>query len=174
MSLKSVSFALVTVGSAIAVAAGTAATTTTTTTVTTKGAAATTPSATTAAATTTTATALKPADATAIPFEKVTVADAGKTQTVKGKIVGTHCEKDICFLNFHTDYRKYVSVVVKAADFEKFAKVEGADIKAKMDWYTKQPGVQVTGTVTKYEGKSGARPQIMVTSADMIRPTTAN
>lgn len=158
MLLKSIAVAML--ASSVALAAGTTTATTTTTT--------TTP---TAAATGT----LKPADATAIPFEKVTVADAdGKVKTVKGKIVGTHCEKDICFLNFHTDYRKFVSVVVKAADFEKFAKVEGADIKAKMDWYTKQPGVQVTGTVTKYEGKTGARPQMMLTSAEMIRPTTAN
>lgn len=170
MSLKSVTMSLIVLASSAAIAAGT--TTTTTTTVTTKGAAATTPAATTAA--TTTGMALKPADATAVSFDKVTVADAGKVQTVKGKIVGTHCEKDICFLNFHTDYRKYLSVVVKGEDFAKFANVEGADIKAKMDWYTKQPGVQVTGTVTKYEGKTGARPQITVTSADMIRPTTAN
>jgi len=170
--MKSVSFALVIVASTVALAAGTTATTTTTTTTTTKGAAATTPAATTAA--TTTGATLKPADATAVSYDKVTVADAGTQKTVKGKIVGTHCEKDICFLNFHTDYRKYVSVVVKGEDFAKFAKVEGADIQAKMNWYTTQPGVQVTGTVTKYEGKSGARPQIMVTSADMIRPTTAN
>jgi len=170
MLSKSISLVSVMAASAIAMAAGT--TTTTTTTVTTKGAAATTPAATQAA--TSTGAALKPADSNAVSFDKVTIADAGKVQTVKGKIVGTHCEKDICFLNFHSDYKKYLSVVVKGENFEKFANVEGADIKAKMNWYAKQPGVQVTGTVTKYEGKSGARPQIMVTSADMIRATTAN
>lgn len=170
MLFKSIILASVMSASAMALAAGT--TTTTTTTVTTKNAATATPAVTQAVPVT--GEALKPADANAVSFDKVTIADAGKIQTVKGKIVGTHCEKDICFLNFHSDYKKYVSVVVKAENFEKFAKVEGADIKAKMDWYAKQPGVQVTGTVTKYEGKSGARPQIMVTSADMIRPTTAN
>jgi hypothetical protein len=156
MSLKLM--ALVTTASAIAFAAGTTTTTTHTTT-------------------TTTATAVKPAalpkaDASAVPFKKVTKDLYKKTGTVVGPVVGTFCNDKMCFLNFDKDFQHNLSVVIMKDDYANFSNLPGTDIKSKLDTYVGKT-VQVTGKLDEYVGKSGSRPQIYLTKETDIKEVSA-
>lgn len=163
MSFKALLSVVVVFGSASVFAAATATTTT---------AAKTTATTTTAPAATTANVMLPKADAKAVDYSVITLADAKKAETftVKGPVVETYCDTNICALNFHTDFRKYVSIIIEKKDFVNFASIPGTDMKAKMEWYKTKGAVQVTGKVQEYTGKSGSRPQIHATMPTDIKP----
>jgi hypothetical protein len=161
MSFKLLSTIAVISASAVAFAAGTTATTTHTTMTTTA------PAAKPAAAVT-----VQKADASAVPFKKVTKDLYKKTGTVVGPIVGTFCDDKMCFLNFDKDFKHNLSVVIMKEDFANFSSLPGADIKAKLDSYVGKT-VQVTGKLDEYVGKSGSRPQIYLTKETDIKEVLA-
>ena len=94
-----------------------------------------------------------------------------QTKTIEGTVVGTFCDDKRCFLNFHEDFRKYVSAVIDSADFAKFSKAAGKEMKADLDKMYTGKKVQITGAITEYKSKSGGdgRPQIMLTDSAKIK-----
>ena len=114
--------------------------------------------------------AAEPAKTSAISYEEVTPAMYKTTQTVKGKIVGTFCNKEMCFLNFNKDYRTKLSAVIVAADFAKFTSLPGADINAKFAALTNKD-VQITGMLGEFKGPKDTtgRPQIYLTDVSSLK-----
>jgi micrococcal nuclease len=80
----------------------------------------------------------------------------GHTKTVEGKIVATNNTGKVCFLNFHTNWRKYFTAVIFSSDFEKFP-------PHPEDYYIHRT-VRVTGLIKEYKGK----PEIIVKSPNQI------
>jgi micrococcal nuclease len=80
----------------------------------------------------------------------------GHTRTVEGKIVASNNTGKVCFLNFHTNWRKYFTAVIFSSDFEKFP-------PHPEDYYL-QRTVRVTGLIKEYNGK----PEIIVKSPSQI------
>lgn len=115
---------------------------------------------------------------TAFAADVIPFTDAPKfynqTKTVEGTVVGTHCTEKMCFLNFDKDYKKFLSAVIMSADFAKFSKATGKDLKADMDKMYMGKKVQITGTLNEYKGKSDTtgRPQINLTDAANIKVVT--
>lgn len=112
------------------------------------------------------------ADAT-IPYTEATKY-IGQTKTVEGTVVGTYCNEKMCFLNFHADFKNNLSAVIMAADFAKFSKVTGKELKAEMDKMYMGKKVQITGMLNEYKGKNDekARPQIALTDSANIKVLT--
>ena len=81
----------------------------------------------------------------------------GKKVTVEGKIVSTYNSDKACFLNFHTNWRKYFTAVIFAPDFDKFP--------SNPEDYFQDKKVQVTGVVKEYEGK----PEIILKNPSQIK-----
>lgn len=77
--------------------------------------------------------------------------------TVEGKIVSTHNSGRACFLNFHPDYRRYLSLVIFASDFSKFP-------PSPEKFYLNKK-VRVSGRVKLYQG----RPEIILSSPSQIK-----
>lgn len=85
----------------------------------------------------------------------------GRTVTVEGTIVRTHRGKSALFLNFHPNWKRYLTVVIFARDLKRFPKDAPAFYKGKT--------VRVTGKVTLYKD----RPEIVVRdpgALEMIGP----
>jgi micrococcal nuclease len=80
----------------------------------------------------------------------------GKEVVVEGKIVRTHRGKRVLHLNFHPNWKKYVTVVVLGRDLGRFP----ADAERHFEGKT----VRVRGTVSLYK----ERPEIVVRSPDAI------
>lgn len=76
---------------------------------------------------------------------------------VEGKIVRTHNSGKACFLNFHGNWRKYLTAVIFAKDFSKFPE------HPEEFYYLKT--VQVTGIVKEYQGK----PEILLRDSSHIK-----
>lgn len=113
------------------------------------------------------------ADAT-IPYQEAPKF-YNQTKTVEGTVVSTFCNEKMCFLNFDKDYNKYLSAVIMSADFAKFTKATGKDIKADMDKMYMGKKVQITGMLNEYKGKEPTkpgRPQIAVTDSAAIKVLT--
>ena len=106
----------------------------------------------------------------AISYEEVTPAMYKTTKTVKGKIVGTFCNKEMCFLNFNKDYHTKLSAVIMASDFAKFTSLPGADINAKLAALTNKD-VQITGMLGEFKGPkdTAGRPQIYLTDVASLK-----
>ena len=80
----------------------------------------------------------------------------GREVVVEGKLVRTHRAKNVLYLNFHPNWKKYVTVVILVRDLERFPK--------DAETYYKGKTVRVRGEVALYKG----RPEILVRSPDAI------
>jgi micrococcal nuclease len=80
----------------------------------------------------------------------------GREVVVEGQLVRTHRASMALYLNFHPNWKKYVSVVILGRDLERFPKDAEAYYKGKT--------VRVRGEVTLYKG----RPEIVVRSPEAI------
>ncbi|HEY3244774.1 MAG TPA: endonuclease/exonuclease/phosphatase family protein, partial [Phycisphaerae bacterium] len=103
---------------------------------------------------------LRPALADPAPVE-ITWQEApqhiGQRCTVTGRVVAARTVRNRCFLNFHQDFRKHVSVVIGREAFAKFPE------PPERMYADKQ--IAVTGTITEFQG----RPEILVTGPEQIR-----
>jgi|YNPBryunderm2012_1023409.scaffolds.fasta_scaffold00119_13 DNA/RNA endonuclease YhcR with UshA esterase domain len=81
----------------------------------------------------------------------------GQTVTVEGVIVRAHNSGRACFLNFHPDYQKYLSLVIFASDFNRFP--------SQPEKYYLNKKVRVKGRVLIYRG----RPEIILSSPEQIK-----
>jgi len=79
-----------------------------------------------------------------------------QTVTVEGEIVRTHRTKKVCFLNFHPDYRRYLSCVIFASDLPKFPD--------RPERYYLKKRVRVTGLIKPYKGA----PEIILKNPQQI------
>ncbi|MBC7364043.1 MAG: hypothetical protein H5U07_05820 [Candidatus Aminicenantes bacterium] len=76
--------------------------------------------------------------------------------TVEGTIIRTYNSGRTCFLNFHQDYQRYLSLVIFASDFSKFP--------ANPEKFYLNKKVRVRGRVKLYQG----RPEIILSSPSQI------
>jgi endonuclease YncB( thermonuclease family) len=67
----------------------------------------------------------------------------GKHMTVEGKITRTHNSGKACFLNFHNNFTRYMSLVIFASDFKKFPK--------KPEEFYMNKRVHVSGKIKEYK-----------------------
>jgi len=79
---------------------------------------------------------------------------------VKGKIVRTHNSGKACFLNFHNNFTKYLTVVIFANDFPKFP--------GEPEKFYLNKTVSVKGKIKEYKGK----PQIILKNPTNIKITS--
>lgn len=75
---------------------------------------------------------------------------------VVGKIIRTNDIGNLTFLNFDSNFRETLTLVVRKADYEKFSQPPEIYYRDKM--------VRAKGTVTQYQGK----PQIMISGPEQI------
>jgi len=80
----------------------------------------------------------------------------GETAIVEGRIVDSKKLENICFLNFHSDFRKYVSIVIFKEDFGKFPSSPEILYRGK--------SVRVTGAISTHKDRA----QIKVAGPDQI------
>jgi micrococcal nuclease len=77
-------------------------------------------------------------------------AKVGERVAAEGEIVAAYNSGKACFLNFHEDFRRHLSVVIFASDLPRFPREPEAFYKGKR--------LRVTGVVQMHEG----RPEIVV------------
>lgn len=80
----------------------------------------------------------------------------GKTMTVEGLIVRSYNSRNACFLNFHSEWRKYFTAVIFASDFDKFP-------PDPENFYLNKK-VRVMGLIKEYKGS----PEIIIRSPSQI------
>lgn len=80
----------------------------------------------------------------------------GRNVTVEGKIVRTHRGKKVLYLNFHPNWKKYLTVVILGKDLKRFPKDAEKRFMGKK--------VRVRGTVALYRD----RPEIVVRTPEAI------
>ena len=80
----------------------------------------------------------------------------GQEVTVEGRIVRTHRGKDVLYLNFHSNWKKFVTVVIFAKDLARFPKDAEKHYSGKK--------VRVRGEVVVYRD----RPEMVVRSPEAI------
>jgi len=90
-----------------------------------------------------------------VPWERAR-SYIGREVTVEGKIVRTHRGKNILFLNFHPNWKKYLSVVIYGKDLPGFPD--------NPETFYRNKALRVRGTVTLHKD----RPEIVVTSPAAI------
>jgi len=90
-----------------------------------------------------------------VPWERAR-SNIGREVTVEGKIVRTHRGKNILFLNFHPNWKKYLSVVIFGKDLPGFPD--------NPETFYRNKALRVRGTVTLHKD----RPEIVVTSPEAI------
>jgi hypothetical protein len=97
-----------------------------------------------------------------------------QTKTIEGTVAGTFCNDKMCFLNFHKEFKKFVSAVIMASDFAKFSKVPATQLQAELDKMYTGKKVQVTGMLTEYKSKSDGvgRPQLNLTDSANVKVIT--
>jgi hypothetical protein len=81
----------------------------------------------------------------------------GDYVTVEGKIVGSYKSSKVCFLNFHPDYKKYLTLVIFSSDFNEFP------LHPNKFYLDKK--VQAKGRIKEYKGK----PEIILESPSQIK-----
>jgi micrococcal nuclease len=81
----------------------------------------------------------------------------GLEVVTEGVLVRTHRTKNVLYLNFHPNWKKYVTVVIRSGDMARFP---GGDPEK----FYKGRTVRVRGEVTDYNG----RPEIVVRSPEAI------
>jgi len=82
---------------------------------------------------------------------------AGSLISVEGKIVLAHNSGKACFLNFHSNWKRYFSVVIFASDFARFPSPPEKAYLGKQ--------VRVTGIIKEYEG----RPEMVISGPEQIQ-----
>jgi endonuclease YncB( thermonuclease family) len=90
-----------------------------------------------------------------VPWERAG-SYVGREVTVEGKIVRTHRGENILFLNFHPNWKKYLSIVIFGKDLPGFPDDPETFYRNKV--------IRVRGTVTLHQD----RPEIVVTSPAAI------
>ena len=90
-----------------------------------------------------------------VPWERAR-SNIGREVTVEGKIVRTHRGKNILFLNFHPNWKKYLSVVIFGKDLPGFPD--------NPETFYRNKALRVRGTVTLHKD----RPEIVVISPEAI------
>lgn len=80
----------------------------------------------------------------------------GREVIVTGRIVRTHNSGKACFLNFHNNFKRYLTAVIFASDYDKFP---AAPEECFLD-----KEVRVRGKVKEYQGK----PEIVLKKAEQI------
>jgi len=81
----------------------------------------------------------------------------GSYITVEGKITDSYNSGKVCFLNFHKQFKTYISAVIFKPNFYAFPSIPEMYYKGKI--------VRISGTVSLYKG----RPQIILTSKNQIK-----
>ena len=81
---------------------------------------------------------------TAVPWEEAH-RHAGEEVVVEGTIVRTHRTKTMLYLNFHSNWKRYLTIVVFAKDLPRFPGNPASDYKGKK--------VRVRGEVKIYKGR---------------------
>jgi len=82
---------------------------------------------------------------------------SGRYVTVEGTIVNTYNSGKACFLNFHTNWKKYFTAVIFRSDFSEFP--------SSPESYYKNKKVRVSGTLKEYNGK----PEIILKDQSQIK-----
>lgn len=80
----------------------------------------------------------------------------GEYIETEGNIVSSYNNGKLCFLNFHKDYRQYLTLVIFASDFKKFPD--------KPEKYYLGKKIRVEGRIKEYQG----RPEIILKTQDQI------
>jgi DNA/RNA endonuclease YhcR with UshA esterase domain len=80
----------------------------------------------------------------------------GEYKTVEGTIVATYNSGKACFLNFHSNWKKYFTAVIFRSDFHKFPD--------NPEQYYDGKKVRITGKIKEYQGK----PEIILKSPSQI------
>jgi micrococcal nuclease len=80
----------------------------------------------------------------------------GREVAVEGTLVRTHRAKKALYLNFHPNWKKYITVVILGRDLARFPKDAETCYRGKT--------VRVRGVVTEYKG----RPEIVIRSPEAI------
>ena len=81
----------------------------------------------------------------------------GQTVTVTGKVTRTFKNDKVCFLNFHNNFTKYMSIVLFASKFRYFPK--------NPEKYYLNKTIHVIGKIKEYKGK----PEIILNKVDQIK-----
>jgi hypothetical protein len=81
----------------------------------------------------------------------------GKRTTVEGKITRTHNSGKACFLNFHNNFTRYMSLVIFASNFKKFPQ--------KPEEFYMNKRVRVSGKIKEYKGS----PEIILKNPKQIK-----
>jgi len=81
----------------------------------------------------------------------------GQTVKVKGRIVSTNNTGQVCYLNFHYDWSKYLTATIFNSDFDKFP--------PNPEEYYKNKNVIITGQVDQYKSK----PQLILKDKSQIQ-----
>ncbi len=80
----------------------------------------------------------------------------GKYVETEGEIVSSYNSGRVCFLNFHKDYKKYLTLVIFASDFKKFPD--------KPEKYYLGKKIKVEGRIKEYQGRT----EIILKTTDQI------
>lgn len=80
----------------------------------------------------------------------------GEYVETEGEIVSSYNNGKVCFLNFHKDYRQYLTLVIFASDFKKFPE--------KPEKYYLGKKIKVEGRIKEYR----SRPEIILKTTDQI------
>lgn len=80
----------------------------------------------------------------------------GRIMTVEGEIVATYNTGEVCFLNFHKNWKQYFTAVIFSSDFTKFP--------VPPDEYYLFKKVRVKGLIKEYKDK----PEIIVKNPSQI------
>lgn len=80
----------------------------------------------------------------------------GEYVIVAGTVIAVHKTEKACFLNFHSNYRRYFTAVIFAFDYPKFP--------SNMETIYSNKKVRITGTIEKYQ----AAPEIVVNDPAQI------
>lgn len=87
----------------------------------------------------------------------------GKVITVEGEIISTHLSEKKCSLNFHKNWKRYLSIIIFKPHFDKFLKSKTKGIP--LDEYFMNKNITVTGLIRKYNNK----PEIVVKNPEQIK-----
>jgi DNA/RNA endonuclease YhcR with UshA esterase domain len=81
----------------------------------------------------------------------------GEVATVEGTIVNTYNSGKACFLNFHTNWKRYFTVAIFRSDLPKFPN--------NPEMFYKDKKVRVTGLIKEYQGK----PEVVLKNPSQIK-----
>ncbi|NPV02889.1 MAG: hypothetical protein HPY53_16065 [Brevinematales bacterium] len=90
-----------------------------------------------------------------VPWEEAALY-IGKQVMVEGKIVLSKNTGKVCYLNFHANYKKYLTAVIFASDLPKFS--------MNPEQFYLNKTVKISGVVKEYQGK----PEIILNSPSQI------